>query len=263
MVTPQQLQEALSHQKMNGGKLGKAFVSPRLRAGRGDHQPPVPPVRRAVDQPRSLRGRSDHHQDHPRRDLAQVPGPAPLPLRRDAHHRHGRPHERLRHGRHQVHDRLQRGAGGGVGDLARGGDRQVLRVERVAAAQAGRVAAAEAAGGSALGQAGRGSFPQGRDGRSVADLRRHGVGRPERGRPRLDRRGRGGRRDGEGRGRRDRPGRPVQVLRGGARHQALERPPHRRPEARRLRHPHRALREGVPGPVPDRRHPLQRAWRCP
>src|SRR5687767_10994253 len=27
MVTPQQLQEALSHQKMNGGKLGKAFIS--------------------------------------------------------------------------------------------------------------------------------------------------------------------------------------------------------------------------------------------
>src|SRR5215470_6120385 len=27
MVNPQQLQEALSHQKMNGGKLGKAFVS--------------------------------------------------------------------------------------------------------------------------------------------------------------------------------------------------------------------------------------------
>jgi type IV pilus assembly protein PilB len=27
MVTPQQLQEALTHQKMNGGKLGKAFVS--------------------------------------------------------------------------------------------------------------------------------------------------------------------------------------------------------------------------------------------
>src|SRR6185295_4343325 len=27
MVTPQQLNEALSHQKMNGGKLGKAFVS--------------------------------------------------------------------------------------------------------------------------------------------------------------------------------------------------------------------------------------------
>src|SRR4029079_17691550 len=27
MVTPQQLQEALNHQKMNGGKLGKAFVA--------------------------------------------------------------------------------------------------------------------------------------------------------------------------------------------------------------------------------------------
>src|SRR5678816_25880 len=27
MVTPQQLQEALTHQRTNGGKLGKAFVS--------------------------------------------------------------------------------------------------------------------------------------------------------------------------------------------------------------------------------------------
>ncbi len=27
MVTPQQLQDALNHQKMSGGKLGKAFVS--------------------------------------------------------------------------------------------------------------------------------------------------------------------------------------------------------------------------------------------
>src|SRR3990172_6310933 len=27
MVSPQQLQDALNHQKMNGGKLGKAFVS--------------------------------------------------------------------------------------------------------------------------------------------------------------------------------------------------------------------------------------------
>src|SRR5215217_7726668 len=27
MVTPQQLQESLAHQKMNGGKLGKAFVA--------------------------------------------------------------------------------------------------------------------------------------------------------------------------------------------------------------------------------------------
>ena len=27
MITPQQLEEALAHQKMNGGKLGKAFVT--------------------------------------------------------------------------------------------------------------------------------------------------------------------------------------------------------------------------------------------
>ena len=33
----------------------------------------------------------------------------------------------------------------------------------------------------------------------------------------------------------------------------VEPPPHRRHQARRLRHPHRALREGVPRPLPHRR----------
>ncbi len=32
---------------------------------------------------------------------------------------------------------------------------------------------------------------------------------------------------------------------------------HRRDQARRLGHPHRALREGLPRPLPDRRHPLR------
>ena len=57
-MSPQQLQDALNHQKMNGGKLGKAFVEPRVRQGRGDHEPALAPVRGAVDQPRALRGRS-------------------------------------------------------------------------------------------------------------------------------------------------------------------------------------------------------------
>ncbi len=60
------------------------------------------------------------------------------------------------------------------------------------------------------------------------------------------------------RGRRDRPRRPQQVRGGRPGRQADERAPHRLAEAGRLRHPRRALREGVPRPVPHRRHPLQR-----
>ena len=41
-------------------------------------------------------------------------------------------------------------------------------------------------------------------------------------------------------------------------HQADERAARRLAEAGRLGHPHRALREGVPRPLPHRRHPLQR-----
>ena len=33
--------------------------------------------------------------------------------------------------------------------------------------------------------------------------------------------------------------------------------PHRRDQARRVRHPHRAVREGVPRPLPHRRHALR------
>ena len=44
------------------------------------------------------------------------------PRGRVAHHRDGRSHERLRDGRHQVHDRLQYRAGRGLGKLDPGGD---------------------------------------------------------------------------------------------------------------------------------------------
>ena len=39
MVSPQQLQDALNHQRQNGGKLGKAFVVLGFRQRRGDHEP--------------------------------------------------------------------------------------------------------------------------------------------------------------------------------------------------------------------------------
>ena len=45
--------------------------------------------------------------------------------------------------------------------------------------------------------------------------------------------------------------------RGSAGHQAGQRHPDVGHPEGRERHPHRALREGVPGPVPRRRHPLQ------
>ena len=44
------------------------------------------------------------------------------PRRRVAHHRHGGSDERLRHGRYQVHDRLQYRAGGRFGKLDSVGD---------------------------------------------------------------------------------------------------------------------------------------------
>ena len=212
MVTPQQLQEALGSSKDERRQARQGLCQPRLRPRRGDHEPPFAPVRRALDQPRSLRGRPRHHQDHPFRDVAEVPDPAAQPLRRDPDHRHGRSHQRLRHGRHQVHDRLQRGAGGGIRDLARGGDREVLRLDALPAAQAGRrwwwwrgrrrrsihrIARPR--------EDGRGAVAQGRHGRPDPELRRHGLRRPLRGRHRLHGGRGGGRRDGQDGGRRDRP----------------------------------------------------------
>ena len=70
MVSPQQLQEALNHQKLNGGKLGKAFVALGFVKDEEITEPPVPPVRRALDQPRSLRDGPGDHQDDPRGDGA-------------------------------------------------------------------------------------------------------------------------------------------------------------------------------------------------
>ena len=72
------------------GQARQGLREPRLRHGRGDHEPPLAAVRRPLDQPRPLRGRSRDHQDHPRRDgdgstrpcRSRAPGrPSPWPSR--------------------------------------------------------------------------------------------------------------------------------------------------------------------------------------
>ena len=50
-------------------------------------------------------------------ETATLPDSAPEPCGRIADHRHGGPDQRLRHGRYQVHDRLQHRAGGRVRKL--------------------------------------------------------------------------------------------------------------------------------------------------
>ncbi len=54
-----------------------------------------------------------------------------------------------------------------------------------------------------------------------------------------------------------RPRDPRRGVRAGAGGQAGQPDPDRCHQARRLGHPHRALREGLPGPLPHRRHPLR------
>ena len=45
-VTEEQVQEALDHQKANGGKIGKALVALGYVQDGGDHEPALPSVRR-------------------------------------------------------------------------------------------------------------------------------------------------------------------------------------------------------------------------
>ena len=56
--------------------------------------------------------------------------------------------------------------------------------------------------------------------------------------------------------------RPREIDRVRPDHQGLQSDPDRGAEGRRLGHPRRALREGVPRPVPDRRRSSTTSWRC-
>ena len=82
-----------------------------IRQGRGDHRSSQQAVRRRLDQPLAVRNRSRDHQADPLRDRSQVPDHPAQPLGRHADDRDDRSDQRVRHGRHQVHDGLQRGAG--------------------------------------------------------------------------------------------------------------------------------------------------------
>ena len=113
-ITPEQLQEALNYQKANGGKLGLnlvklGFVKDEEITALLSRQYGVPSINLAqfeID-PAVIKLDSRRHR-------AEVPDRPAQPRRRDADDRDDGPDQRLRHGRHQVHDGLQRRAGRGV-----------------------------------------------------------------------------------------------------------------------------------------------------
>ena len=125
-ITPEQLQQALNHQKESGGKLGynlvkMGFVKDEEITALLSKQYGVPSI-----------NLSEFELDAAvikliPADTAQKYQIVPLePRRGDVDDRDDRPDQRLRHGRHQVHDRLQRRAGRGVGDGGHRGDSALL-----------------------------------------------------------------------------------------------------------------------------------------
>ena len=237
-ITPAQLQEALNYQKTSGGKLGVQPRQARLRQGRGDHRAALEAVRRPLDQPRAVRDRSGHHQADSRRDRAQVPDRSAQPSRRDADDRDDGSDQRVRHGRHQVHDGLQRRAGRRVRDRGGGRHRSAI-TPRAAAPRSDAKTKRRAA----------------RAGRRPEQRRDPRDGHPGARGDRGDRRRR--RRDARG-DRADRRRVAREAGRRGAGHPAREPDADVGDPEGRERHPHRAVREGIPRPVPHRRHPLQR-----
>ena len=120
-ITPEQLQQALNHQKANGGKLGynlvkMGFVKDEEITALLSKQYGVPSINLTqfeID-PAVIKL-------IPADTAPEVSDRPAEPRRRDADDRDDGSDQRLRDGRHQVHDRLQRRAGRGVRD---GGDRR-------------------------------------------------------------------------------------------------------------------------------------------
>ena len=238
LITPEQLQQALTQQKANGGKLGynlvkMGFVKDEEITALLSKQYGVPSINLA-----QFKIDLDHRQAHSHRDRAQVPDHPAQPLRQHAHDRDDGSDQRLRDGRHQVHDRLQRRAGRRVGSRDHRRDREVLperqgRRGKRRGRRQGR-------------QAGRGRHRQhARDGeprpRGAAELAR---------RRRRRRRGPRGAAGDQRRGARP-------AGRGRAGRAARERRADVGDSEGRQRHPHRAVREGAARPLPHRRDSLQ------
>ena len=116
-VTPAQLQEALNHQRTNGGRLGASLVKLGILDDDDITAVAQPAVRRAGDQPRRIRSRSGGRPA----DLRPRPPTKynVIPVGRNGTTltlAMADPDQRVRDGRHQVHDRAARRAGRRVRD---------------------------------------------------------------------------------------------------------------------------------------------------
>ena len=127
LITADQLKQALEYQKKNGGRLGTClmklgFISDDEITDVLSRQYGVPSINlkyyevdpsviKLIPQDTAVR-----YQIVP---LSRVGSTLTIAMTD--------PDQRLRHGRYQVHDRLQRGAGGGVGDGDHRSDLEVLR----------------------------------------------------------------------------------------------------------------------------------------
>ncbi len=102
-VTPAQLQEALNHQRANGGRLGTSLVKLGILADDDITSVAQPPVRRAGDQPQRVRSRPRRRPPDPGRDAPTKYNVIPVGTTgNDADARDDGSDQRLRDGRHQV-----------------------------------------------------------------------------------------------------------------------------------------------------------------
>ena len=214
MVTPQQLQEALSHQKMNGGKLGKAFVTlgyvkdeeitsllsrqygvPSINLDHFEIDPaiikiiPAETARKYQILPLSRSGATL---------TIAMADPTNVFAMDDIKFMTGYNVEPVVASETSLEDAIEK---------YYGSTRSLRAASRDIAAAAGG-----GRGGLRSPAAAGLRLKDVMDG-PAAHRRRHGLGRPLRGRPRLHGRRRGRRRDGQDRGRRDRPRHPRQVRR--------------------------------------------------
>ena len=129
-ITAEQLQQALNHQKAHGGKLGYNLVKLGLVKDEEitallSKQYGVPSINLAqfeIDAAVVKLIPAETAQKYQIIPLSRAGATLTIAMTD--------PDERLRDGRHQVHDRLQRRAGGGVRDGRRRGHSEVLRRRR-------------------------------------------------------------------------------------------------------------------------------------
>ena len=127
VITPEQLEQATKVQKETNCRLGSALVKLGFLTDEDvtnflSRQYGVPAINLSYFEIDPCGRQADSV-----RDRQALPDPAAEPRGRVADHRHGGSDQRLRHGRHQVHDRLQHRAGGGVRKLDPRRHREGLR----------------------------------------------------------------------------------------------------------------------------------------